>query len=163
MSIAKHIAESWDAPQYVINGYLDDLSDSDLLVRPSAGTNHIAWQLGHLIFADNYHVNAVAGDCMPKLPAGFAEKHTKDTAASDDPAAFLKKSEYIALMKEQHAGMRAALAGLSDEQLQQPSPESMRYFGPTVATIFSGLVMHWMMHAGQWVVVRRNLGRPPLF
>jgi len=22
---------------------------------------------------------------------------------------------------------------------------------------------HWLMHAGQWAVVRRKLGKPPLF
>ncbi|MFM8221811.1 MAG: DinB family protein, partial [Planctomycetaceae bacterium] len=33
----------------IVRSYLSDLSDSDLLIRPVAGTNHIAWQLGHLI------------------------------------------------------------------------------------------------------------------
>jgi hypothetical protein len=29
--------------------------------------------------------------------------------------------------------------------------------------VFSMQGSHWMMHAGQWAVLRRKLGRPPLF
>ena len=31
---------------------LSDLSDADLLVRPSPAANHLAWQLGHLISSE---------------------------------------------------------------------------------------------------------------
>ena len=34
--------------QYLFNWYLSDLSDSDLLVRPVAGANHAAWQIGNV-------------------------------------------------------------------------------------------------------------------
>ncbi len=66
-------------------------------------------------------------------------------------------------MTEQREGTLKLLAGLSDEELMQPSPETMRYFGPTVGTIFSGEAGHWLMHSGQWVIVRRKLGKDPLF
>ena len=36
-------------------------------------------------------------------------------------------------------------------------------FAATVRAMFSGQGMHWMMHAGQWAVVRRKLGRKRLF
>ena len=41
--------------------YLSDLTDADLLVRPVPGANHIAWQLGHLIQAENWMVMAPSG------------------------------------------------------------------------------------------------------
>ena len=31
------------------------------------------------------------------------------------------------------------------------------------ATMLALAGTHWLMHAGQWAVVRRQLGRPPLF
>ena len=34
---------------YIMNDYLKDLNDEDLLVRAVPTANHIAWQLGHLI------------------------------------------------------------------------------------------------------------------
>jgi uncharacterized protein (DUF1330 family) len=51
------------------------------------------------------------------------------------------------------------LAGLSEEQLAGSAPESMQAYAPTVAAAFSMLGSHWLMHAGQWVIVRRELGR----
>jgi hypothetical protein len=52
---------------------------------------------------------------------------------------------------------------LSDEDLEKPSPEAMREYAPTVGSIFALQATHTMMHSGQWVVVRRQLGRAPLF
>ena len=37
---------------HILNAYLGDLSDADLLLRPVEGQNHIAWQLGHLISSE---------------------------------------------------------------------------------------------------------------
>lgn len=163
MSIAAHIKDALELPDMVVRRYLEDLTDDDLLVRPLENMNHIAWQLGHLITGENFHINQVCADSMPALPPGFAEKHVDQTAASDDPSQFLKKEEYLRVMREQRAGTLAALERLSDEQLAQESPESIRYFGPTVGSVFAGESAHWMMHAGQWAVVRRKLGKPPLF
>lgn len=147
----------------VTEQYLADLTDADLLVRPVPGANHIAWQLGHLIQAENWMINLLRPGSMPDLPAGFAKQHDKSTAASDDPGAFLSKAEYLRLMKEQRAGTLKYLDSLSDADLDQPSHEKLRHFVPTVGAVLAMQGTHWMMHAGQWSVVRRKLGRPPLF
>jgi hypothetical protein len=147
----------------IVEAYLGDLTDDDLLVRAIPGTNHIAWQLGHLIAAENMMLDAVRPKSMPELPAGFRDKHGKKTASSDDPKDFLKKSEYLALMKQQRAAGLALLDSLSDEDLGQPAPEALRGFLKTVGDAFSMQGTHWVMHAGQWAIVRRKLGRPPLF
>ena len=163
MSLAEHITAALQLPTTVVNMYLDDLTDAELLVRPAENMNHIAWQLGHLIQSEHMHVSEVAPDAMPALPEGFAERHTRETAASDEPADFLSKAEYIQLMHEQREASSKLLATLSDEQLSQPAPEKVNYLGPTVGCIFAGEATHWMMHAGQWAVIRRQLGKAPLF
>jgi len=163
VSIASHIKGSLESPGFVVNAYLEDLSDADLLIRPTEGANHIAWQLGHLIVSEHHLVNQVCPDSMPALPPGFAEKYTKETASIDDPTAFHTKDDYLRLMKEQREGTLAALAKLSDEELEKPSPESLQRFATTVGGVIAGQSMHWMMHAGQWVIVRRMLGRQPMF
>ena len=66
-------------------------------------------------------------------------------------------------MKKQRAGTLAALATVTDAELDQPSPEPLRGFLKTVGDVFSMQGNHWTMHAGQWAVLRRKLGRPPLF
>ena len=131
--------------------------------RPVPNANHIAWQLGHLISSEHQLQNMVAPDSMPPLPEGFAEKHAKEAATSDDPAAFCAKDEYLKLMDEQRAGTLALLDKLSDEDLEQPSPEQIQQFGATVGAVIAGQSAHWMMHAGQWVIVRRQLGKEAMF
>ncbi len=96
-----------NSSQHLIDSYLNDLSDADLLARAIPNTNHIAWQLGHLIHGENAMVDAARPGCMPKLPEGFAKQHTTKTAASDNPADFLTKEEYLRLFKEQRAGTLA--------------------------------------------------------
>lgn len=163
MSLATHITQSLELPTMIVNSYLEDLTDADLLLRPSEKMNHIAWQLGHLIHSEHFHVTEVFPGSMPALPEGFQNLHTRETAGSNNPHDFKSKSEYLRLMQEQRRGTLALLATLSDEQLMQPAPESIQYFGPTIGCIFAGEATHWMMHAGQWAVVRRQLGKPPLF
>ena len=147
----------------ITNGYLADLTDEEIFVRPTDGANHIAWQLGHLISSENQMVNAVCPGAMPALPDGFADAHKKETAGNNDPAAFLKKAVYLELMQEQRAGTKKALEAVSDDDLDKPTPENLQMIAPTVAAVFSMQPIHWMMHAGQWAVTRRKLGRPPLF
>jgi hypothetical protein len=144
-------------------GYLGDLSDADLLVRPVPGANHIAWQLGHLIASERGMMEQVAPGSMPALPAGFKEKHTKETAGSDDPNAFLTKDEYLKLHAAVRAATLAVLDRTSDADFDKPAPESMQGYAPTIGDLFVLHGQHWTMHSGQWAVIRRKLGRPPLF
>ena len=147
----------------VSQAYLADLTDADLMVRPVPGTNHIAWQLGHLVAAEHALIEMVAPGSMPKLPDGFKDKHSKETAAIDDPKSFCTKAEYLKLLEEQRGGTIAALAKLSDADLSQPAPEALQSHLKTVGDVFTMQGGHMMMHAGQWAIVRRKLGRKPLF
>jgi hypothetical protein len=163
MSIATQIKHELNLPAFVVQGYLGDLTDEDLMRRPAPNANHIAWQLGHLIEAEHNLNNMVCPDSMPALPEGFAEKHKKETATSDDASAFCTKDEYLKLMEEQRAGTLALLDRLSDDELEKPAPDDIQKFGATVGAVIAGQSAHWMMHAGQWVIVRRQLGKEAMF
>ena len=163
MSIAEQIKAELQLPTFVTKTYLQDLTDDNLLMRPHEKANHIAWQLGHLIASEHNLNNMVCPDSMPALPEGFAEKHGKETATSDDKSDFCTKDEYLQAMDEQRAGTLALLDKLSDEELQKPSPEKLQQFGGTVGAVIAGQSAHWMMHAGQWVIVRRQLGKEAMF
>lgn len=143
--------------------YLDDMTDEELMKRPCEGCNHIKWQLGHLIASEHQMVSGVAPDAMPALPDGFADKYSKETATSDDPSAFDSKEALLGLFKQQRAASVEVMNGMSDEDLSKPTPEGMQSYAPTAGAAFNLLGGHWLMHAGQWAVVRRQLGRPPLF
>lgn len=163
MNARDTIRKSLDMSDMICNGYLEDMTDAELLVRPVPGANHIAWQLGHLINSEHSMIEAAIPGSMPALPAGFAEKYTPETSKSDDPKAFHTKDEYMKIRGQQRAATLKALEKLSDADLDKPSPESFRSYAPTFCDLFGLHGAHALMHGGQWAVVRRKLGRKPLF
>ena len=163
MNTREAIKYTYGTPDHICRGYLGDLKDADLLLRPVPGANHIAWQLGHLINTEYETIEAICPGSSPPLPAGFKEKHTKSTATSDDPKAFLTKDEYLKLYDQVRAGTFKALDTLKESDFDKPAPEQMREFCPTVGAVFLLHPQHWLMHAGQWVIVRRKLGKPAMF
>jgi hypothetical protein len=148
--------------QNVLNMYLEDLSDADLLVRPAPGANHIAWQLGHLIASESRMGGGnITNAVYPELPAGFAERHNKDTASRD--AGFGTKAEYLALFNKVRQATIDSIAKLSDADLDKPTSGPVAAMAPTVGAMLLLNANHAMMHAGQFSVVRRKLGKPVLF
>lgn len=163
MNAAAAIKLGLDMGEFVSLAYLGDLSDHDLLQRPGSGCNHIAWQLGHLIAGEHQMIEACFPGTMPSLPPGFAEKYAKQTAESDRAADFHTKDELLAVYRTQRTATLAKLATLADAAFDAEAPEAMRGYAPTVGAVFSMQGSHWLMHAGQWAVLRRQLGRAPLF
>lgn len=153
------ITKNFDMSGQVLEAYLGDLSDADLMLRPVPGMNHIAWQLGHLVSSENEMLTK-AGVTMPALPDGFAESHSMEASKSDDAGKFLKKAEYLALAADQRKGTLAALAAASDADLDKPTPEEMHAFAKNVGEVFALVGLHVMMHVGQFVATRRKLDKP---
>ena len=74
----------------------------------------------------------------------------------------LVPDDELARVQERPA-IKAALSNLAESDLDKSSPESMQGYAPTVGSAFVMIGGHWIMHAGQWAVIRRQLGREPLF
>jgi hypothetical protein len=143
---------------------LGDFSDADLMVRPVPKANHPLWQIGHLIGGEVKMMSMVKPGAMPELPAGFAEKFSKNTVGIDDPAQFVaSKQQLLELFDKVRAATIALVKTLKAEDLDQPAPEPMRSYCPTVADVLSLQSHHIMMHLGQIQVARRKLGKPILF
>jgi uncharacterized damage-inducible protein DinB len=146
--------------EYIVNAYINDLDDADLLIRPVPGMNHIAWQLGHLIAAERTFIEKIKPDASPPLPAGFEAAHSKETATIDDPKKFLPRAEYQDLWKKQRAATLATLDAIPESELDKTDPEKYPEWAPTVAALIAMAGTHALMHCGQWVAVRRQLGKP---
>ncbi|KAA5542731.1 DinB family protein [Roseiconus nitratireducens] len=146
----------------VLKTYISDMDDKDLMVRPGEGCNHLAWQLGHLIASEVMLLEKVAPGSGIELPEGFADAHSKATCSSDDADHFLTKAEYLELFDKVHAALLAALEDYPEPDFDDPAPEDFRSFCPTNGDVFSLIATHPMMHAGQFVIVRRKLGKPIL-
>lgn len=162
MDAKEAIKSSMGMGLFVLEKYLSDLDDADLMRRPAPGCNHLAWQLGHLVSSE-----AGLGSMVPhskpfSLPSGFKEAHAKDNAGSDDPAQFHSIREYLDLYKQVRDNTLATLEATSDEELNAPGPEAFRAVFPRVLDLYNLVATHPLMHAGQFVVVRRQLGKPIL-
>ncbi|MFT3880051.1 MAG: DinB family protein [Gemmatales bacterium] len=144
---------------YILTKYLAEFSDAELLVRPGKDCNHIAWQLGHLIQSEQGIVNQIRPGSGIELPAGFKEAHSKENASCDDAGKFLTKQQYLDLYTKSRKNIKTILADMSDDEFDKPSPKGWDQF-PNVGAMMNLIVNHPMMHVGQFVVVRRLLGKP---
>jgi hypothetical protein len=164
MNAREAITTALKSTQNLLTMYVSDLSDQDLLVRPVPGANHIAWQMGHLISAEGHLLaDYLPRDTYPELPAGFTQQHEKPTAATEPPRGFGTKQQYVDLFNKVRAATVAAVGKLSDADLDKPTTGSMAAFAPTVGALALLQSNHTLMHAGQFTVVRRKLGKPVLF
>ena len=160
MNTKEAIKQAYELSHMVVGGYVGDFSDAELLNRPGDGCNHVAWQLGHLISSECNLLNMVAPGAAAELPEGFVENHGKENCKSDDASQFHTKDDYMQLWDKVKAATFTALDGMSDADLDKPGPEEMQSFCPTVGSMFLLIGTHPMMHAGQFVPIRRKLDKP---
>jgi hypothetical protein len=164
MNASKVIETALASTQHLLNWYVSDLSDADLLVRPAPGANHLAWQLGHLIYGEKGLVaEQLPNTSYPALPAGFAEQYGKSGASDDSAGHFLSKAQYLELFNKSRDITKAAILKLSDADLDRATVGNMAQFAPILASLLVLVSNHTLMHVGQFTVVRRKLGKPVLF
>ena len=149
--------------QKMVDWYLSDLSDADLLVRPVPAANHLAWQLGHLIHSEVSLLGQLPGAAYPELPAGWAEQHSKNTAAMDPPKGFGTKADYLNRFNKAREATLATLSKMSDADLDKPTQGNMAQYAPKLGALIMLQSNHTLLHVGQFTVVRRKLGKPVLF
>jgi len=139
--------------------YLKDINEHELFLRPGKGCNHLAWQLGHLIQSEQMILNQIRPNSGIELPAGFKEMHSKENVSIDDPGKFCKREVYLDLYKKSRQNVKSVLSQMTVEEFDKPSPKGWDQF-PSIGAMVNLIVNHPMMHVGQFVVVRRQLGKP---
>lgn len=144
---------------FLLNAYIDDLTDADLLVAPVEGMNHIAWQLGHLISSERMFIENVKPGASPVLAAEFEAVHSRSDTKGTSPSQFASKAEYLNFYKAQRKATLDVIAGLTDADLDKASPESFAGYAPTIGCLLNMIGAHYLMHLGQFVAVRRVTGK----
>jgi hypothetical protein len=162
MNAIQAIQAAADWSDRVLKSYVGDLTNAELLHRPHAECNCVAWQLGHLVVSQWSLLKMLHPSVTPPaLPEGFAEKHDRENANRNDPAGFWTKDEYLALYAAARAATNDAINTVSEADLDAPNPvERFRERFPTVGSMYLLAATHPMMHVGQFVPVRRELGKP---
>lgn len=145
---------------------LDQTPMTEWFRLPPGGVSHIAWQVGHLAFAEfRMAVWRIRGS-QPQDDAligsdflrQFGAKSVPDADASTYPAA----AAIRATLDRVHELALQVLPGLADAELDQavtqPHP-----FAHTKLLALLWCAQHEMLHAGQIGLLRRQLGFPPLW
>jgi hypothetical protein len=147
--------------QSLVPMYLSELSDADLLVRPAPRANHIAWQLGHVISSEVEHLSGqLPGAQYPELPAGFAAQHRAENSVKEQ--GFCSRQQYLDLFQKVRQATLANVDRLADADLDRANTGPLSQFAPTIGALLL-VSNHTLMHAGQFTVVRRLLGKPVIF
>jgi hypothetical protein len=164
MNAIQVLQSTLGSTQWMLNKFIEDLADPDVLIRPVPGANHIAWQLGHLINSEAHLVKEQIPEAVyPELPAGWAEAHGPKATGKDGPDGFWTKSDYQRLFNEVRQATIATVGKLSEEDLDRPTTGRMASMFPKLGNYLLLIAEHTLMHAGQFSVVRRKVGKPVLF
>jgi hypothetical protein len=163
MNVRDALTLSLTSTQGVVHQYLSDLSDADLLVRPVPAANHIAWQIGHLIASEAWMGSLFPGSKYPELPATIQAAFDGKNANVTPPGGYLKKAEYLEWFDKVRKATLAVVEQLNESDLDKTTPPECAQWAPTIGHLMVLTSTHTMMHAGQFTVVRRALGKPVLF
>lgn len=155
MDAQRAIRNSLDMGEMIGMAYLGDLSDAEMMQRPHQKCHHINYQVGHLILSENGMLATVGK--MPPLPDGFENAYGKGKGDSNNPADYLSKEQLLAVYKTQRQATLEILSQVSPATLDEPSGLD---YAPTKADAIALNGAHWLMHCGQWVIVRRQNDKP---
>jgi len=147
----------------MLGWYLSDMSDEELKQRPTPKANNIAWQLGHLINSEVHLGSAIPGAHYPELPASIKGQYDNNASASGPAAGYQNKATYLEWFNKVRNATLDCLERIPDAELDKPTSGNMAKFAPTIGALFILTSQHILMHAGQFSVVRRALGKPVLF
>lgn len=143
---------------------LDGIAEEEWFAMPG-DTTHIAWQVGHLAFAQyRLALDRVRGE-RPEdehlISAELLRVCGRDSApAAGDQAKYPTVAELRAVLDRVHATVLSETANLAESDLEAPPLKPHRLFETKLGSLL-WCSRHEMLHAGQIGLLRRLLGRKP--
>ena len=151
------------ARNYTI-GLLDQTPIDDWFQLPPAGVSHVAWQVGHVAFAEyrlaRWRIRGERPGDSALFSPDFKRLFGVDSVPQEDTTYPI--AELRAVLDRVHQQVLLELPGLDDAELDQPVPHPHR-FATTKLRALLWCAQHEMLHAGQIGLLRRHLGYPPMW
>jgi hypothetical protein len=145
---------------------LDQTPVADWFRQPPAGVSHVAWQVGHLAFAQYrlaiWRIRGQRPEDEGLMSQEFVRLFGANSVPDADPTKYPAAADIRAVFDRMHQQVLRELPGLSDAQLDEPVPHPHRY-AKTKMLALLWCAQHEMVHAGQIGLLRRQLGHPPLW
>jgi hypothetical protein len=143
---------------------LDQTPADDWFRLPAGGVSHVAWQVGHIAFAEYRLALWRIRDERPGDGALFTPDFRRLFGADSVPQAdsTYPAGELRAVLDRVHQQVLHELPGLDEGELDQPVPHP-HPFATTKLKALLWCAQHEMLHAGQIGLLRRHLGYPPMW
>jgi hypothetical protein len=152
------------ARNYTI-GLLHETPVVDWFRQPPGGVSHIAWQVGHLTFAEYRLALWRLRGQQPEDRNLFSEEFVKlfgpDSVPDPDPAKYPAQPEIRTAFDRVHGHVLQELRALKEAEADQPVVHDHPMAKTKLAALF-WCAHHETLHAGQIGLLRRQLGHPPL-
>ncbi len=147
-------------------GLLADIPLQDWFRQPAEGVTHVAWQVGHLAFAEyRLALERVRGprpeDAELASPE-FLKLFGRDSVPHVDPAFYPPAEEIRATFDRVHAQVLRDIPLVPDADLDLPSVVFHKLFDTRLGALL-WCSRHEMLHAGQIGLLRRLLGAKPIW
>ena len=133
---------------------LADIPATDVAVQPRGVVNHAAWTLTHLCVANDFLLQLLGESML--CPAGWAEVAKPGTIPQPDASMYPSLAESLTTIHQQRKQIVEAVTRADPETFNQPAPDALRDFAPTLGHIITYLLaVHTHYHLAQIYVWKR--------
>jgi hypothetical protein len=150
-------AENYRFNSDFLTRMVEDLSPEEWLRRPDEKLNHIAWIVGHVIWARKAVLSRLGTEWSQPWLASFARGVKCNDVAAFPPPDTLKNS-WI----EISGVLATALDGVSEDVLSTPSTQGPPSADGKISGVVNFLAIHETYHVGQASYLRSWMGHKGL-
>jgi uncharacterized damage-inducible protein DinB len=136
---------------------VQDLSPEEWLQRPNEKLNHIAWIVGHVIWARKAVLTRLGTEWSQPWLSSFARG-----VKCNDVATFPSPDTLMEGWREVSGVLATALDGASEEVLSQPSTQGPPSADGKISGVVNFLAIHETYHVGQASYLRSWMGHKGL-
>jgi len=144
---------------------LDDFREDEWFQMPG-GVTHPAWQVGHLSMAEYrmcvVRIRGEGSDDAAILPPEYFTLFGAGTSAVADSSKYPRPDALLARLQTVHDAAMKCCAELTDADLDATCEKPHPLFSTKLGSLL-WCSRHEMMHAGQIGLLRRLLGKKPLW
>ncbi|HJZ56618.1 MAG TPA: DinB family protein [Gemmataceae bacterium] len=147
-------------------GLIDTIDPADWFRMPAEGITHVAWQVGHLAFAEYglclMRLRGPRPDDQQIITPGFIAAFRRESVPEPDPAKFPPVAEIRATFDRVHERVLSELPAFPDAELDTLISPPHRIC-KTRFDCVRWCPYHEMTHAGQIGLLRRLFGQKPMW
>ncbi len=160
-TLADAAVSNYNATAFWVSPRIAELTKEQLLQRPGEGRANTWWNLGHIV--QSVDIAPYMNGSETIVPELYKKLFGEGSSATDDGEGYPPIAEMMELFGKAIANSTAALAILTDEQLNTPSEAELPEFLAKMSRfeLASGFATHIGYHMGQISTMMCTFGKNP--